>query len=235
MIMGKLIEELDHLCSVKEYTNIGNTLVLRDETRNFNYSVVIQRETKNEFVVELPLVKALPINTKELFKELISEIKRKFELAMAEDENESFADVISFFSRDIAGTSSGDIKYLFLSMPHHTSKEFHDCAEQLCTLRYNSFELSIDVDMIDIALYADAPVNIFYSTLLAILLSSTSGLMISNLSFSFHNCYILKEKLPKIAEVIEQDVELSTVRIRINKPIHDYIDIDEDALEIEIL
>lgn len=233
--MKKLINELDHLCSVKEFTNIGGSLILRDESRNFSYEVEVQREAKNEFLVKLPLVKAIAIDTKELLKELKCEIKRKFELAETEDDVESFADVINFFSKDVAGVSSGDIKYLFLSMPHHPLKEFHDCTEQLCTLRYNSFELSIDVDQIDIALFADAPINIFYSTLLAILISSTSGLIITNVSYSFHSCYILKENLPKISKVIEQDEELSTVKIRINKPIRDFANIDEGSIEIEIL
>ncbi len=233
--MKKLINELDHLCSVKEFTNIGGSLILRDESRNFSYQVEVQREAKNEFLVKLPLVKAIAIDTKELLKELKCEIKRKFELAETEDDVESFADVINFFSKDVAGVSSGDIKYLFLSMPHHPLKEFHDCTEQLCTLRYNSFELSIDVDQIDIALFADAPINIFYSTLLAILISSTSGLIITNVSYSFHSCYILKENLPKISKVIEQDEELSTVKIRINKPIRDFANIDEDSIEIEVL
>lgn len=235
MLMKKLINELDHLCSVKEFTNIGSSLILRDESRNFSYEVEVQREAKNEFLVKLPLVKAIAIDTKELLKELKCEIKRKFELTETEDDVESFADVINFFSKDVAGVSSGDIKYLFLSMPHHPLKEFHDCTEQLCTLRYNSFELSIDVDQIDIALFADAPINIFYSTLLAILISSTSGLMLTNVSYSFHSCYILKENLPKISKVIEQDEELSTVKIRINKPIRDFANIDEDSIEIEVL
>ena len=232
--MRKLIDELDHLCSVKEFSNIGGTLILRDEQRAFNYCVEVLREKNNEFIIKLPLAKLDAINPKELLSELKWEFKRKCELSKVEECN-NFDEVIKFFSRDVSGTTRGDIKYLFLGMPHHPEKEFHDCAEQLCTLRYNSFELSLDFDQIDVALYADAPINIFYCSLFAVLISSTSGLIISNLSFNFHNCYILKENLPKIAKVIELDDEICTVRVRINKPINDFTCIDCDSFEIEIL
>lgn len=232
--MRKLIDELDHLCSVKEFSNIGGALILRDEERTFNYTVEVLSETSNEFLIKLPLVNLDAIKPKELLSELKLEFKRKRELSKLEEYN-NFEEVIKFFSKDVAGTTSGDIKYLFLSMPHHPEKEFHDCADQLCTLRYNSFDLSLDFDQIDVALYADAPINIFYCSLFAVLISSTSGLNISNLSFSFHNCYILKENLAKIARVIESDDEISTVKVCINKPINDIMCIDEDSFEIEIL
>lgn len=231
----KFINELDHLCSIKEFSNIGGSLVLRDEERNFNYQVDITRVAPKEFLVNLPLVKALEINPLVIISGIHDEIKKK--IALNDEDEGSFIGVLDFFSKKPENGYMGDIRHLFLGMPSHSNQEFYDTTEQLMTIRFNEFTMNADIDQIDVAMFGNAPYNIMYTALFAAMLSYSSGLILQSpsINFTFRSPYVLKENLQRIAKVLDYENELDQVKIRFKKPIYDYRDIDWESIEIEIL
>ena len=233
--MRKLVNELDHLCSIKEFSNNGGTLVLMDEERSFNYQVDMIRVAPKEFLVNLPLVKALEINPLVIISGIHDEIKKK--IALNDEDEESFTGVLDFFSKSPKDGYKGDIRHLFLGMPSHSNQEFYDTTEQLMTIRFNEFTMNADIDQIDVAMFGNAPYNIMYTALFATMLSYSSGLILQSpsINFSFRSPYVLKENLQRIAKVLDFENELDPVKIRFKKPIYDYRDIDWESIEIEIL
>ena len=233
--MRKLVNELDHLCSIKEFSNNGGTLVLMDEERSFNYQVDITRVAPKEFLVNLPLVKALEINPLVIISGIHDEIKKK--IALNDEDEGSFIGVLDFFSKRPENGYEGDIQHLFLGMPSHSNQEFYDTTEQLMTIRFNEFMMNVDIDQIDVAMFGNAPYNIMYTALFATMISYSSGLILQSpsINFSFRSPYVLKENLQRIAKVLDYENELDPVKIRFKKPIYDYRDIDWESIEIEIL
>lgn len=216
--MKKLQRELDHLCSVPEYSFYDGTQVLRDEYHGFSYPIEILRSDENEVVAKLPFLKLSKINPKLLFGELKEEINRNF------SEN----------SVNAGYENPGKINQFSIRMPHHPGEKCYEDLGYFCSIMIGGDKMALCMDQIDVDLYTDLPYNIFYTFLFGVLMSHLYKKRFAGCMLDFQNCYVRKEDLPQIAKIIESDIELDTVHVRIKQPFSSLDEVTYENLEIVI-
>jgi len=216
-IMEKLQQELDHLCSIHEYSLYDGSFVLRDEVRGFSYPIEL-RCTDNEVVAKLPFVKNRNVDFGVIFSELKSEIDKDFPADLT----------------NVSYNNPRKLSHMHLRMPHHRDQKCYENLGYFCALKSGGSKLAVSIDQIDVDLYTDLPYNIVYSFLFAVLMAHLGKMKLVGCVFDFQNGYVRKEDLPKIAEIIENETELDECRISIKKPFERLKDVKFEDLEIEI-
>jgi hypothetical protein len=216
--MRKLQKELDHLCSVPEYTLYLGDPVLRDENHGFSYGIKILRSSENEVFAKLPFLKLHEVSPKLMFGELKEEINRNF------SEN----------SVNAGYENPGKINQFHLRMPHNPEQKIYEDIGYFCSIKIGGDKMALCIDQIGVDLYTDLSYNIFYTFLFGVLMAHIYKKEVSGCMFDFQNCYVRKDDLPQIAKILESDIELDTVHISIKQPFSNLDEVTYENLRIEI-
>ena len=216
--MEELVKQLDHLCSVPEYSFYDGAPILRDECHGFSYQIKILRSDDSEVVAKLPFLKLREISPKLLFGELKEEINRNFPENAADSDYETPKDINQFSIR----------------MPRHQGQKCYEDLGYFCSIKIGGNRMALGIDQIDVDLYTDLPYNIFYTFLFGVLMSHLYKKEFVGCMFDFQNGYVRKEDLPQIAKILESDIAMDTVRIRIKQPFLTLDEVTYENLEIVV-
>ena len=216
--MRKLQQELDHLCSVPEYTIYDGSQILRDEFRGFSYLIDILKSSENEIVARLPFLKLREISPRLLFAELKEEIARNF----SED------------SVNAGYENPDSINHFYIRMPHYPEEKCYENLGCFCGVKIGGDKMVLCMDQIDVDLYTDLPYNILYTFLFGTLIAYVYKKEFAGCMFDFQNSYVRKEDLPEIAKILESDIEMDECTITIKKPFTSLETVEFEDLKIEI-
>jgi len=218
LIMEKLVKELDHLCSIPEYSFYDGAFVLRDECHGFSYPIEIVKASENEVVARLPFLKYRNVDPKMIFGELKSEIAKNFP---ADPTNIDYS-------------NPRKLSHMHLRMPHHNEQKCYENMGYFCSLKTGGDKLVVSIDQIDVDLYTDLPYNMFYSFLFATLMAHLGKMKLAGCVLDFQSCYLRKEDLPKVGKILGEEILLDECRIVIKKPFSRLDDASLANLEIVI-
>ena len=229
--MKELIKHLDHMCSIKEYSNYGGMQILRDASSVFMRVLEVESCNSSEFVVKLPLLKYFKVDPRHIFYEIKEELHRKFTAPSVYDLGfDKIVEEMIEFSK-----KSHVICPLYLSMPHYPDQEFYDDCGYLCSVIFNDDDsMTFNLSQEDSDIYGALPYNLLYSVMFACLIANITNRRLTVCNIDFMNPYIRKEDLPKIAKLLEVEPELDTCVIKIKNRIEGLREIEWDDLEVEI-
>ena len=218
--MRKLQEELNQLCSVPEYkySFYDGAPIIRNEYHGFSYLIEFLKSGEKEIVARLPFLKLRKISPKLLFGELKEEINRNF------SEN----------SVNAGYENPGKINQFSIRMPHHPEEKCYENLGYFCSIKISGDKMALCMDQIDVDLYTDLPYNIFYTFLFGVLMSHLYKKEFAGCVLDFQNGYVRKEDLPHVKKIIESDIELDTVHVRIKQPFSNLDEVTYENLEIVI-
>lgn len=217
--MRKLQQELDHLCSVPEYSIYDGSQILRDEAHGFDYLIDMLRCGENVVVARLPFLKLREISPRLLFAELKEEIARNF----SED------------SVNAGYENPSSINHFYIRMPHHPEEKCYEDIGCFCSIKIGGDKMALCMDQIDVDLYTDLPYNILYTFLFGTLMAHIYKKEFAGCVLDFQNGYVRREDLPKIAKIIESDdIEMDECTITIKKPFTSLESVEFSDLEIKI-
>lgn len=229
--MKEIINQFDHLCSIREYSNYEGMQVLHDGTA-FLYVVKIEESEDSEITVKLPLLKYHNVDPRQIVAEIQEELVRKFIAPSVYDQG--FDEFIQELVEDHG--KSRIFHPFYLSMPHNPNQDFYEDSEYLCSVMFCDTEhIKFNVSQIDVNLFGALPYNLLYSVVFAKILANMTGCKLVECNFDFVNTYLRREDLPRVGQLLEDTPELDTCKINIKEPVESLRTFDLKNIEIKIL
>ncbi len=228
--MKEIIKQLDHLCSIKEYSSYGGMQILHDGS-NLLYSIKVENLPENGIEVKLPLLMYHNVDPRQIFSEIQEELVRKYEAPSVYDEG--FDEIIE---QMLENNGSVEIFHpMYISMPNHPGQDFHEDCGYLCSIMFvDEDSMKFNLSQIDVNLYGSMPFNMLYTIMFAGILSNLTGRKLIECNFEYINPYLRREELPKVAQLIEEEPELDSCYIRIKKEISNLRNIEWNDIEVKI-
>lgn len=229
--MKEIINQFDHLCSIKEYSSYEGMQVLHDGTA-FLYVVKIEESEDSEVTVKIPLLKYHEVDPRQIVAEIQEELVRKFIAPSVYDQG--FDEFIQELVEDHG--KSRIFHPFYLSMPHNPNMDFFEDTEYLCSVMFcDKEQIKFNVSQIDVNLFGSLPYNLLYSVVFAMILANMTGCKLVECNFDFVNSYLRREDLPRVGQLLENTPELDVCKISIKKPVESLRTFDLKNIEIKIL